>query len=232
MVPSNKLKRTKTNISGFDVLVEGGFPRGSNVLISGTPGSGKTIFSLQYIVEGALNENEFGIYFTFEERKKALITQAQQFGWDLEALEKEGKIKIISIGTDDIDKNTVNEIKEVIKNLKAKRVVIDSITSLTYLVGTAEATKEFFLVKFLHSFVTSFNCLENVTTLFISQKSSETSMIAAYICDGIVNFESESLGGTYSRNLSIKKMRSTKNNDELHPFEIVKEGGINVHSFN
>jgi len=227
-----RLHRTKTNIKGFDELVEGGLMRGSSILISGTPGSGKTIFSLQYIVEGALKDDEFGVYFTFEERRKSLVTQAAQFGWDLDDLEKQKKLKIISIGTDDIDKNTVSEVIDIIKSLKAKRVVVDSITTLSYLLDNYSHSREFYLVKFLHSFVTSFRDLKNTTSLFVSQKDSQSSTIASYICDGIISFESENLGGFYSRNLFIKKMRSTKNDDDLHPFEITEGKGIIVHSFN
>lgn len=66
----NSLKRSKSYIFGFDELVEGGFPDGSSILVNGSPGAGKTIFSLQYLVNGAINDNEKGIYFTFEEKKK------------------------------------------------------------------------------------------------------------------------------------------------------------------
>lgn len=227
----NNLKRIKTGISNFDELIEGGFPVGSNVLVSGTPGSGKTIFSMEYIINGAVNNNEFGIYFTFEEKRESLIMQAKQFGWDIEKLEKEKKLKFISIGTYDISENTVFDILDIIKTLKAKRVVIDSLTTLSFLLGNCVDTNNLNATKFLYSFVTGFKELSDVTPLFISQKSAQSTRISAYVCDGIINFESESLGGNYSRNLSVKKMRSTKNNDDLHPFEIKGGVGINIHSF-
>lgn len=228
-----KKDRVKTNIPGFDELVEGGFPKGSNVLITGVPGTGKTIFSLEYLHNGATLEKEKGIYFTFEEKREALINQAKQFGWDLEKLEKTGKIKIISIGTEDINKNTVNDMIEIITKTKTKRVIIDSITTLSFLSphsnGTDGNVNSYSIKKFLYSFLTKFKEIEDLTTIFISQKDEKISnTISEYICDGIINIDYESLGGEYSRNLTIPKMRQTKNNEDLHPMEIGKKG-IVVH---
>lgn len=225
-------KKVKTHIPGFDKLVDGGLPEGSNILIMGTAGTGKTIFSLQYLYNGAVDEKENGIYFTFEEKKKALVEQAMQFGWDLEKLEKKGKLKIISIGSDDIGENTVSDILEVIENTKTKRVVIDSITTLSYLtpytISGGQATEQT-IKKFLYSFLTRIKEFENVTGVFISQKDDILSNnIAQYICDGIINIEYETLGGDYSRHLTVRKMRKTKNNEDLHPMEI-SEKGVIVH---
>jgi len=60
----------KTGIKGFDELVQGGFPEGSSTLITGSPGTGKSIFGLQYIYNGAVKYKERGLYLTFEQRKK------------------------------------------------------------------------------------------------------------------------------------------------------------------
>lgn len=226
--------RVKTHIKGFDELVQGGFPKGSNVLITGTPGTGKTIFSLEFIYNGVTKDKEKGIYFTFEEKKEALISQAKQFGWDLEKLEKQGKLLIISIGTDDISKDTALDIIEIIKNTKAKRIVIDSITTLSYLTPQASESMEanrYSIKKFLYSFLTKFSAIEDITTLIISQKDEKTSnSISEYISDGVVSIEYESLGGDYSRSLTLKKMRKTKNDEELHPLEINPKEGIIIHN--
>jgi circadian clock protein KaiC len=231
MVNKKILKRSKTHICGFDDLICGGFPLGSSILLNGSPGSGKTIFSLQYLINGALLDNEKGIYFTFEERRESLVLQASQFGWDLDDLEKKGLIKIISIGTTFLDKYSAGEFSEIINSFGAKRVVIDSITTLSFLVNTQKGIlSEFEINKYLYNFITKFKLLSNVTLLLISQKGGVGSSAAKFICDGLLNLETESLGGNYSRNLSIKKMRSTKNDDNLHPLEISSEG-IKIHSF-
>jgi len=226
------VKRIKTHIYGFDKLIEGGFPEGSNILLSGGPGTGKTIFSLQYLYNGILNDNEIGIYFTFEEKRKSLISQAKQFNWDLEKEEKRGKLKIISLGTSEISKLTKEDILEIIKSTGAKRIVIDSITTISYLTPENEFHNicEYSVKKFIYSFITKFREIENLTSIFISQKDEELSnRISQYLCDGIINIEYESLGGDFSRNLIIQKMRKTKNDEDLHPLEISKNG-IKIHN--
>ena len=87
------INRIKTGVDGLDELVEGGFPEGSTILISGSAGTGKTILSLQFLIAGAEN-NEPGIYLTVEESRDKIINQAEQFGWDLEKLEKERALVI------------------------------------------------------------------------------------------------------------------------------------------
>lgn len=226
-------QRVKTHIIGFDELIEGGFPKNSSILLSGSAGTGKTIFSLQYLYNGSSIENEKGIYFTFEEKKESLLEQANQFGWDLDKLDKKNKLKIISIGTDDINKNTINDMIEIIENTKSKRVVIDSITTLSFLAPESISTGQLnnhTIKKFLYSFITKFKDMQDLTIILISQKDEKVSNdIAEYLCDGVINIDYESLGGDFSRQLTIKKMRKTKNNEDIHPMEISKTG-IVIHN--
>ncbi len=227
------IKRVKTYIKGFDVLVGGGFPLGSKILVSGNAGTGKTIFSLQYLFMGVNNDSDVGIYITFEEKKNSLIEQAKQFGWDLKEYEKKNKLKIISLGNDNIDFNTIEEILDIIKTTGAKRLVIDSITTLSYLVpqnSYGGVVNEYSIKKFLYSFFSKLNDFDNLTTLIISQKNEKVSNnLSEYLCDGVISIAYENLGGDFSRNISIEKMRKTKNSDEYHPMEI-GDLGIIVHS--
>lgn len=227
------MERIKTGIKGFDKLIDGGFPESSVVLLSGTAGTGKTILSLEYIYRGATEFKEKGIYFTFEEKKEALYEQAIQFGWNLKDLEKKKKIQIINIGSEDFEKSTISEMVEIISRFKAKRVVIDSLTTLSYLSPENSGTNvvtNYTIKKFLYSFITKFKESGKITALFISQQDEKISdNIAKYLCDGVVNIYYESVGGDYSRSIVIRKMRKTNNNDNLHPIEISKNGVI-VHS--
>jgi circadian clock protein KaiC len=227
-----KAKRNKTGIIGFDELVEGGFPVGATVLLSGTAGTGKTIFSIEYLYNGATEFKEKGIYFTFEEKKESLFEQASQFGWDLEKLEKERKLKIISLGISNISKTTFDDILEIISSFGANRVVIDSLTTLSYLAPeqhTGSILCENYIKKFIYSFITRFQNLKNVTTIFVSQRDIKlVDDLSKYTCDGVIEIDYESLGTDYSRNMTIKKMRKTKHDEDLHPLEI-GEKGLNVH---
>ena len=230
-----KINRIKTHIPGFDELIEGGFPEGSINLLSGDAGTGKTIFSLQYLYNCTVINKENTIYFTFEEKKQSLITQAKQFGWDIEKLEnkKKGGLKIISIGYEEISKNTAGDLIEIIKNTKTKNIVIDSITTLAFLIPKSQQncnSDENEIKKFVYLFLTKLKKINNLTSIIISQKDSNNlDNLSKYVCDGVMEIKYESLGGDYSRTLVIKKMRQTKNNEDLHPLEICKEG-IKIHS--
>ena len=90
------MEAVKTGIGGFDPLfTSGGYPRGNTILVIGGPGSGKSIFSMQFICKGAMEEGETGIYVTFDETPEKMRRHMKAFGWDLGALEEEKKIIII-----------------------------------------------------------------------------------------------------------------------------------------
>jgi KaiC/GvpD/RAD55 family RecA-like ATPase len=230
------MERTATGIKGFDKLVQGGLLRGKTVLLSGTPGTGKTIFALQYIYNGATMFNEPGVYITFEERVDSLKSQAMQFGWDLDRLEKEGKLRLLHIPVTTLNKNTVGNIIEIAKEFNAKRLVIDSLSTLSIntpsVISSAPHSGEFATKKFIYLFIDSLRQLKNTTTLLISQNASEGGIsndsVSEFVCDGVIQFIYESMGGDFSRSLVIRKTREIKNDSDIHPVEIGKEG-IVVH---
>lgn len=91
-IPSQHLNsedKAPTGITGFDEITGGGLPHGRTTLLAGGPGSGKTIFALQFLVHGARNCKEPGIFVAFEETPKRIITNFEGFGWKLAALGKE-----------------------------------------------------------------------------------------------------------------------------------------------
>ncbi|MDP2749349.1 MAG: ATPase domain-containing protein, partial [Nanoarchaeota archaeon] len=204
------MERIKTGIKGFDELNEGGFPKGSTILICGMPGTGKTIFALQYLFNGAAKFNEKCLYVSFEEEKRHLIEQAMQFGWDIEKLEKKGLFKMVNIDSKNIDNDTIQDICDVIMKNNITRVVIDSLSTLsinTPAVHTKISELGNFAVKrFLYSFISSIRTL-GVTSMLISQTSDEKSLstdgISEFLCDGIIHISFESMGGAYSRSLSV-----------------------------
>ena len=90
------IERVKSGIPGFDKLVDGGIPRSNLVVLSGDPGSGKTIFSIEFLYKGAKEMDEPGVFVSLEESKEDIIQTASICGWDLQELIKkkmlEGKI--------------------------------------------------------------------------------------------------------------------------------------------
>jgi len=77
------MKRINTGINGLDELIEGGFPVKRSVLLSGACGTGKSIFSMQFIYEGALTYSEPGVFVTLDERPDLLRQDMLRFGWDI-----------------------------------------------------------------------------------------------------------------------------------------------------
>ena len=88
------IPKVPTKITGLDEILEGGIPRGRTTVISGGPGSGKTVLGLEFLCRGAM-AGEPGVFVTFEERADAIRLNALAMGWDLAALEKAAKIAII-----------------------------------------------------------------------------------------------------------------------------------------
>ncbi|MBW2966527.1 AAA family ATPase [Candidatus Woesearchaeota archaeon] len=231
------MNKIETGIKGFDKLVEGGFPKGKTILLSGTPGTGKTIFALQYLYNGATKFNEKGLYITFEEKIEDLKKQANQFGWDFDELEKKRKVKIISISSTELSNNTVNDIIRIAQNSNVNRLVVDSLSTLsinTPIVSTnVTDLGEFTIKRFIYSFIDNLKILKNITTLLISQNVSEgflsSDKVSEFLCDGVIHLVYESMGGEFSRSLTIRKMREVKNDEDIHPLEIGKKGLV-VHS--
>ena len=86
--------RISTGIAGLDAMLGGGFTENRIMLVRGGPGSGKTIFSLQFILEGA-EKGERGVYVTFEEPLALIKANVASFGWKITDYEKNGLIKLV-----------------------------------------------------------------------------------------------------------------------------------------
>ena len=118
--------RVKTGVSGFDELIEGGIPKGFNVLITGLPGTGKTIFGLQYIYTG-LENGENGLYVSIDSKPELLKEQAKQFGMDFAQYEKDKKVTFLDVPADRLKVNLFDMIEEEAKEINATRIVFDSL---------------------------------------------------------------------------------------------------------
>ncbi len=231
------MERTKTGIQGFDKLVNSGFPKGSSILISGSPGSGKTIFGLEYLYRGVSEFDENGLYVTFEEKRENVFRQAMQFGWNLAALESDRRLFITCIPSDAIDKSTIEFILNTIKENNILRVIIDSLSTLsiiTPMLNSYSSTGDIAIKRFVYEFIYKLSS-SGATTLLISHTSNEGAYsidgVSEFLCDGLITIKFQSLGGDFSRVLAIQKMRSVRNDEDIHPLEI-SDKGIIIHNLN
>ena len=124
-------KRIPTGIKGFDDLVQGGFPEGSVALIIGTPGTGKTLFTLEYVHNGATRFKEKSLYVTLEQSLDDIREQAKQVGLDLKAAEKSGMLTLMHIPIHSFNTESINEIKKEVQKKGIKRLVVDSLSTLS-----------------------------------------------------------------------------------------------------
>lgn len=229
-------KKVKTGIQGFDQLLNGGLPSEKCILLTGSPGTGKTIFALEYIYNGADKFGERGLYVSFEENQNNLKNQAKQFGWDFESSKVKDLIHIMDLPASELTENTINDMVNYIKKNNIQRLVIDSISALVINIPTTHTKlvdiTQIYIKQFIYQFINRLQQIENVTTILTAQ-SSETELsndsASEYICDGIIKITYESLGGNYNRSLIIRKMREVKNDEDIHPLEISSKG-IVIHN--
>ncbi|RLJ04726.1 MAG: hypothetical protein DRP18_04340 [Candidatus Aenigmatarchaeota archaeon] len=243
------VKRVKTGIEGFDKLVQGGFPEGSCVLLAGTPGTGKTIFSLEYLYNGALKFKEKGLYISVGQPVDSLIEQAKLFGWDIEKLINNGMLEIIYISTKELDQNISQFIVDKIQQNNIKRAVIDSISVLATNAPVYKSLNEISVVdilehrsffsppilgdsiikKFIYTFIENLRTADSCTTILISEASEKGEFIcrdtvSEFACDGIIIMGLMSIGNENYRSIQIRKMRLTDQGKDIYPLEITKNG--------
>jgi len=205
--------RVSTGIDGLDFLIEGGFPKGSLVLLAGNPGTGKTVFSMQFLYKGAEKYGENGIYVSFAENEDTIIHNISRlFGYDLRKREKgDGKVKILDFTTvTEKGLPTILEmILEEVAASKATRLVIDSFSAM------AQAFKEpiearLIIHNILGKLVRQLGC----TTILIVEVPTGSERIGIsieeFVADGVIVLRKDNYDGRLIREIEIEKLRGTR----------------------
>ena len=219
------IQRVPTGISGFDELIEDGFPYESLILVAGSPGAGKTTLAAQFIMDGVLKYNEKGLYVCFAETKDSLLRNLSRFRWDLGNLERRRKISVLDLSTTKEPgiQSNLNLILDTISDIGAKRLVIDSFTAFS--MALTEATDIRFLIHLLYRFLQQIGC----TTVMIADTPWGSQQIGSgveeFIADGIILMQTKfDDAGNLKRTLSILKMRSTDHSKKTHNYDITDTG--------
>lgn len=218
------IKRISTGIPNLDSLIEGGFKKNSVNLVAGCAGSGKTIFAMQFIIEG-IKKGEPGVYITFEEKKRKFYEDMLGFGWDLEKYEKQGKFAFLEYTPEQV-KNILTEgggiVESIIEKIEAKRIVIDSITSFSLLYEDELTKKEASLALF--ELIDKWNCTGILTSEDESKKDHTISAALQFEVDGIIILYHVKKKGIRRRAMEILKMRGTKIPEKTIALSITDKG--------
>jgi KaiC/GvpD/RAD55 family RecA-like ATPase len=220
---SKDFERIPSGIPGLDKLIEGGFVKGSTILVSGAAGTGKSIFCAQFLWEG-LKRGEDCMYITLEERPEDIIGDVKRFGWNLEKyidskkliVEYQDPFQITDITSPLLDK---------IKEHKVQRVVVDSTAVFgMYYKEAFDVRKQLF--KLL-------NGLKDigVTSVLTSELPEETKRLGKFgveefVVDGVILLHFLGIGEKNYHSLQIRKMRRTNHEKDVYPMEIGKDGII------
>ncbi|MCX9010068.1 MAG: AAA family ATPase [Candidatus Methanoperedens sp.] len=232
----------RTAIPGLDELIEGGYVENDIILVTGGPGAGKTTFGVQYLVGGVTDFNEPGVLVVMEETPSRIIRDSWRFGWDIEKFVSFKKLKLIYanpfkytrfaktsenspvsvIAGNQTVSGIFQQIQKDAEEIKAKRVFIDSITSLK--VSSDESEIRHMVSEFIKN-LEYLNC----TTLMTSEiHGNQPFSVEEYLSSGVIRLHVFRAGGNRIRAIEILKMRGVKHDDSLHPYEI-QEKGIIVH---
>ena len=216
------IKRISTGIPNLDGLIEGGFKKNSINLFAGGPGTGKRIFGMQFIRVGI---NEPGIYMTFEERKEKVYEDMLKLGWDLGAYEKQGKFVFLEYTPEQVKKVLTEGggiVESVIEKIKAKRIVIDSITSFSLLYEDELTKKEAALALF--ELINKWNCTGVLTSQDESKNGHTISTALEFETDSIILLYHFKQKGIRKRAVEILKMRGTRIPEKTIDLEISDKG--------
>jgi len=228
--PMTGISKTRTGISGLDEITLGGLPANRPTLICGEAGSGKTLFSIEFIVRGALDYNEPGVFMAFEEKAEELKTNVASLGFDLDQLEKDKKIRIDYVH---IDRSEIEETGEydleglfirlgyAIDSIGAKRVVLDTIENLFSGLNNDGILRA--EIRRLFQFLKS----KGVTAIITGErgeKSLTRQGLEEYVSDCVILLDHRIINQISTRRLRIVKYRGSVHGTNEYPFLIDNEG--------
>ncbi|HXQ94568.1 MAG TPA: ATPase domain-containing protein [Thermoplasmata archaeon] len=222
--------RVTTGIAGLDEMLGGGLPAGHVVLVTGLPGTGKTCFGLQFLFSGAAR-GEPGVYLSLEEEEPALLASARQFGWPVDAAVASGTVKVMRLDPKQTHQNLQriqSDLAKELKALKARRIVVDSVSLLNMLSDDEPARRNTL-------FGLAAACRESGATTVLTAEADPLHPavtrdgLSEYIADGVVllGYSSAEDGHRIGLALRILKMRRTAHARTVQPYQI-GPGGITV----
>lgn len=213
-----------TGISGLDNLLKGGIPLGRSLILSGVSGTGKTTFALQFLIEGA-SQQERGLLLSFEETRDRLYRSAIGFGWDIDRYEQEGLLRVLFIPQTDIRiEEQLEQLIQEVESFQPRRLVVDSLSVFLYRVQdpAIQREKTFQLATLMQR-------VGGVGILISDIPANDTRRLSRFgveetIADGTLVLSTEMVGKRRERYLEIFKMRAADYVAGRHRMEITDTG--------
>ena len=224
------LPKAPTGIKGLDEITEGGIPAGRPTLVCGGPGWGKTLMSIEFIVRGAIEYDEPGVFMAFEEKAEELEMNVASLGFDLKALQRDKKVKIdyVHIERSEIEETGEYDLEGLfirlgyaIDSIGAKRVVLDTIENLfsgldNDAILRSELRRLFGWLK------------EKGVTAIITGERGENALtrqgLEEYVSDCVILLEHRVTNQISTRLLRVIKYRGSVHGTNEYPFLIDSEG--------
>jgi circadian clock protein KaiC len=230
------VEKLRTGISSLDIIAKGGLPKNRTTLISGTAGSGKTVFAVHFLAAG-IQLDEPGVFVTFEESAADVRANMQSFGWDLAKWEEEGKLTFVDASPDpqvdtvesgEFDLGAlVARIENAVKKVKATRVSVDSLGAVfSQFEDQAMVRGELFRIA---------SALKGmgVTAVLTAERADDHGPVARFgveefIADNVMILRNALEDETRRRTIEILKFRGCDHQKGEYPFTIIPDGGVIV----
>jgi len=219
----------KTGTPGLDQVLKGGLRKNSCILVTGAPGTGKTLMALQFVYYGAKDYNENGIFITTEESLEVLHQSGKNLGMDIQSMVDKGKLFIVQkpIATLKGGLSSVKGLVDAIKKYNVKRVALDSLIFFEYLYPRFDGNK----MEFRRQVLMFMQQMRNsgVTFLVVSERSItdfdrlEYDMMD-FVFEGIIMLSRIRKGSYFERVITVAKMRGQDHSLDVYPVTIGHDG--------
>src|SRR5450631_3814847 len=227
-----QLEKCPTGIKGFDEITEGGLPRNRISLFSGSTGTGKTLLGLDFLIKGATEYNEPGVFMSFEETEDELYKDVASLNLDLQGLVSQKKILLehVVLGRRDIQESDFNlegliiRLEHAIDSIGAKRVVLDSIESL--FAGITDAGILRLEIKRLFRWLKQ-RQVTAIITGELGQGAYTRHGLEEYISDCIILLDNRVREQIATRRIRVIKYRGSNHGTNEYPF-VIDKGGLSV----
>jgi circadian clock protein KaiC len=236
MLNAHNLEKAHSGIPGLDEITEGGLPQGRTTLLVGGPGSGKTIFALQFLAHGARSEDAPGIFVAFEESAERILINSDSFGWELAQLRNNKLLFIDAQPAPDLIQSGNFDLSGLLAVLAAKasemgarRIVFDAIDIILALLPDQAARRR--EVYGLHAWL----LLHGLTAIITAKAGGEVTTpqdqqheqpfgFMQFMVDCAIVLNHRVVQGVSQRDLRVQKYRGSSFDENESPFLIGKNG--------